>query len=844
MLKWQDIKKDTKRNEIFGIIVTFLLFLIGTGAEILVNEGRVLIILGDISTFSMTLLQILASISTLVIAIIALLAGNVNDTYLGVAISDYYFNIKPYFFTQKRIIKLSIIYVLLSIVLHILGFYNLVFVTFCSNLILIYISTMAIYKVFFGRYVQSEEINAYIKHVINEKGKLAKVLLTNYINDWKKEVNYQNPNEYKEMSSFVQECLLSFLVDDENDLKYFEDTCYSILSYMLSSDKTSVKCFGIEFIYDIYMKIYVHVLDNDVKLSHLNIFLNVEEEFIHAMYDIKYDKFNRILDVTYFVEIIISIQLIISKNIDSKNALTRVSDIICATTLPNYYVHNMNLQGINQNDISNYRIKKLLNYSLIYKAFHISEDLKSTYELLINKSLINLYVTLFRGGYVDLLIESLYLNGIYSKTEVTYKAEASLILSMHCYLYYCAYRETDDCISKELRCRAYNILNDENVKKSYFRFISLLSNEESWIDNEFQESMHDLLYSHEMFPKYDNSKTMLIPSVVNEFYFFTVAYISHKYLNKKDIYKNIDDLSLMFYVIADRLNKTKDDFKTMYLLIEDSEDNVDENVDLMVKELLEFTKINQKNRIIEEARMISNEKILDVNIIESLKKMVEKRILIGYGSMMEFEKKYDTPIHISVINTYLPKDFLDEAIKRSSLINNINSTIYFKLIKYIQDANLFEINLINSINYQDYLKILENQKIDFLGGAYNIYKAVGYEKKVELDHYYNRIENKLNIYSSKEILIVCNNALRINLHDIVVNIRPSLITDINKFYKNPLKMYKHSVINGIELEFDETEFKEFVRNYYCTITVDIDLSVSIEDKLKESVILIKEIVND
>ncbi|MCD7724647.1 MAG: hypothetical protein LUI12_03725 [Clostridiales bacterium] len=42
----------------------------------------------------MTILQIQAAVGTLVIAIIALITGNISDSYMGISISDFYFEYK------------------------------------------------------------------------------------------------------------------------------------------------------------------------------------------------------------------------------------------------------------------------------------------------------------------------------------------------------------------------------------------------------------------------------------------------------------------------------------------------------------------------------------------------------------------------------------------------------------------------------------------------------------------------------------------------------------------------------------------------------------------------------
>lgn len=67
-------------------------------------QSNILIPIDDIEAFSLTIIQIQATVGTLIFTIIALITGNISDSYIGVSISDFYLNLKPWKLTQKYLL--------------------------------------------------------------------------------------------------------------------------------------------------------------------------------------------------------------------------------------------------------------------------------------------------------------------------------------------------------------------------------------------------------------------------------------------------------------------------------------------------------------------------------------------------------------------------------------------------------------------------------------------------------------------------------------------------------------------------------------------------------------------
>lgn len=102
MEEWKKIQKTYKIRELIGITGMIMFFMVGAICDwnVLVKRS-ILIPIDDIESFSLTILQIQATVGTLIFTIIALITGNISDSYMGVSISDFYLNIKPWKLMQK-----------------------------------------------------------------------------------------------------------------------------------------------------------------------------------------------------------------------------------------------------------------------------------------------------------------------------------------------------------------------------------------------------------------------------------------------------------------------------------------------------------------------------------------------------------------------------------------------------------------------------------------------------------------------------------------------------------------------------------------------------------------------
>lgn len=112
-----------------------------------------------------TFLEIDATLMTLTIALMAVMSGLISVSYMGISYTDFVFNIQPNRYSQKLIIKMSLIYLAIAVFSFWAGWYYLIAGILFCELLLIYMSVLSIFCVFKGRKYLQEKIKNYSQAV-------------------------------------------------------------------------------------------------------------------------------------------------------------------------------------------------------------------------------------------------------------------------------------------------------------------------------------------------------------------------------------------------------------------------------------------------------------------------------------------------------------------------------------------------------------------------------------------------------------------------------------------------------------------------------------------------------
>ena len=209
-ITWKDVQKQQKNLEILWIIVMLVVLVIGIFIELYTIHGckrwklfnyKVL----NYDNVSLAVLQIQATITTLEIALLALVSGRITDSYIGISWIDFQFNHKSIFFKQKRIIYGTLLLLVINIGMHMAEFYNIVTAIFLVACIAIGISVSQIYRALTEDMQIQEEIKLYYLDMIEIK---KESLLLGFVKEWKNHIIDQQALEYKEWLDIFQRIFL------------------------------------------------------------------------------------------------------------------------------------------------------------------------------------------------------------------------------------------------------------------------------------------------------------------------------------------------------------------------------------------------------------------------------------------------------------------------------------------------------------------------------------------------------------------------------------------------------------------------------------------------------------
>ena len=265
----------------------------------------ILIKMENISEFSLALIQIQATIATLMLSIIGILSGVLSDQYMGVSVSYYFLEIKPRPLTHKNIIYAEFILLVLSLIGYVFLLYNFLFSIFISSLILIVVSIEEIYEVFKGKeYVEDnikEYINSEFKIIEDTKVKEEKEVKENiedteeikkgveiagqFVEHWKSIASSQTTKEFEQCSMIFWK-IFTFLLHNKKIDKINSYTESMALS-LLQGESQSCKLRGLLFVNDVYRKAreWIEKKVEEEKKEEKKEYINQPIDLIDKVYD-------------------------------------------------------------------------------------------------------------------------------------------------------------------------------------------------------------------------------------------------------------------------------------------------------------------------------------------------------------------------------------------------------------------------------------------------------------------------------------------------------------------------------------------------------------------------------
>ena len=171
-------KTKRTRFEVCIIISLFIAIIIALLADssVIAPPSFLLHKFHDSDSLLLTLFSVQASVSTLGIALISIIAGNTDKSIYGISTTRYITKIKPIYLTHNRLILFCLSLIIANYVSMSLGFFNLSVALFIISVVATMLLSSEIFVIFLGE----NQLNKDIRHYILENYSIS---ILNDLND-------------------------------------------------------------------------------------------------------------------------------------------------------------------------------------------------------------------------------------------------------------------------------------------------------------------------------------------------------------------------------------------------------------------------------------------------------------------------------------------------------------------------------------------------------------------------------------------------------------------------------------------------------------------------------------
>ena len=862
MEEWKRIQKVYNTRELIGIIGMIMFIIIGAICDwnVLV-EKNILIQIDDIESLSLTILQIQATVGTLIFTIIALITGNISDSCMGVSISDFYLNIKPWKLTQKVLIVVSLGLCLAGVIFHSLGFYNIVFYLFIATLIAILISILEMYSAFEGRNKQNQEIELYVNYMLEGNIEYEKKLsiYQNFVLDWIKVVDSQDKQSYEKSLEIFKKCMSAlWTYRTDEALASIEQQCYSISYCLLGSEKKVLKEKGLEFVqeaYDIlWSVIYNCIIEkrpilNQYK-SEFPLFTEICSELIQNMDEMSVEDVEKRLKFDNLADSVqrAAIWLRYDKekegvyNNEDKTKFKRYkydyqSEISELNSFAKYIGYYLGKQNSKNNIINQHVWANVLNRWSLFSTYNIPKERAEDFL----KAKVNTYFCYCYGmivnGQENIVKMGLYLTGMRNTVSLDNKYQALLYLVVHCYVYYLAVRESDDCVPEDIRQSALSIWNDRDVKGAFLNFLNMLSENAEWLDLDIHDQMYGIVNRFELFSRYGVAKAMIMEPVISDFYLFLILFMSHEFLLPDLMERNIDDMRAFRYVSDGNEDNTKEMLSKLFRMIytgDKSEEQINKEVGLMYDDFEKMVKKKHKERYIrlaKEAQKNYESEINEEEICEKIKNDAIKSIKEKFAPILVRSDEKNGIIDVNLLNLTDYTSTMGTKNSMNGYYSRMDGMFLFGFARFLCQRGVVEFKrrFDDFADDKEFMEYLAANNLHLLLGSQYILKNRDYRISAEYKRF---LEDYETIYTTilQEGIALKRDSIRVCLHDVSVSIHSPSIKEENVEYDRETRKYYYPILNGLPIDFDEDELREFLYNNRKVINVTAKISIQVNEK--------------
>lgn len=823
--------------EIVGIIIILVLLVVGTLMKIYYPSflnNRIGI--NNIESFSLTILQIQATVCTLSIALVAIMSGSISEEHMGISISNYYLNTRPMVFKQKRLIITVLVLLFFNVILHINKNYIFVLVLFSTTVTLVIISTIEIYALFRGKTVSAEEIESYIDcKICNEFNyDEIKEQFYSYGKNWMISIKDQSVSDFEKHLDFFLKYVVKLLsFKNENSIRDIEKISTDIFHYSFKRDDRSSFEKSIRFLMQLYELAYKAI--REMKPEHHKIKVKFEV-FGKVMYTFKtsidYAELKEVeenLDWDYLSFLISALVLELNYDAEESDRIAEFEDVQFFSRYIGAYLANQK-KKMGSTELLNAAVwGKMLKHISLYTY----SSQKNIYGIHMAKVYFNYVYGFLTNQFEHIVKEYFYRHTVNNRSRNAEKHFDLLVLSIHCYLYYLAYKESDECIVPELRESAKLLIDDKEIKAifgNYIREVCYHSNS-LLFDSNYIKDITLIIKPFELFPKYSGAKRIILPETVKEFCLFLATYAEVEYYNSIPLDKLVNEDTILDYIDyfgrgEEYINKV---FIRLYSLISPKEM---EQKELQIKIDMLYGKFRikaltiYKNAAINRANLAEVKYNENIDIIE-LKEIIKEKVYTRF--IEKFKPLINTDSNAKKVERIRVLRFVNET--KSISENNIDyfySTLEGNFISYLVNwlyKSGAEVKFRERFTDDQYVQFLKDSRIDTLVGSSYILKNRDYLKKEGFESFKETCEC-IFVEGSVFGLAMQSGAVDFSVRGINVSIHPMTIRESEAKFDAEKRKYVYEITSDVIAEFDKEELKEYLKNNYKILDITIKVAIN------------------
>ena len=819
--KWIKRRKEISSVEIVAIVVAILLLLIGGVCDVAVKMGYILIHVKAFEDVSLAVLQMQASITVLTLSIIALLSGNISDSYMGVSVSSYFLEKRPPYLKQKRIIILEFILLLECLCDHLLGLYNLVIATFVVAIIFITVSIYEVYSIYYGKGDTEEEIENYVEYLFGE-GKLYGEYGKNFLKDWKANVEKQSMEEYdKYCELFLR--LTNRILNKEIDIKEVNSLNEDMARFLLTSDNENARIKGIKFVRECYENMYRWLSGNEeIQFeSPFELIGRVSREWHSAVDRLEAEKIENLLNWEFFSKLIIKIA---SWNVYSDQCGDGdISEVDRLAIGWGSYIARQKQKG---NIVNNKIWEKLVDIKCGYHIWDTCNVKREFYLEILAVRDFNLCYGYLLNGQSDLIKNMIFIGGIGEKYWIEDKTVVLVIMLVHCYMYYLAYRETPLCIDEKIQKNVKIVLSSPEVVGIVGSFYRKLN--DNLLEPLILQKMEKILEKYELFPEHSNGKMMILRDVVRDYFLFSILYVNQYTPRRENLLEKLNfDIYQAYLYMPDKQRLSKSFLELDQLFTQDSYSKEERSIKIngMIDEFNKVMKEKYKKKIMKEAETSQVEYETEKKEIEENLKEIIADKLTGL-SMKESFHNYETQRYEKIL-VFQCNDY-------TRWVNEHAGTdYYFYIISNFEKwlvkelKNTYKVTNVNEQQFESkeaFGKYLKECEFDVLIGSEEIFEGIK--------------GNKIIIPGFNYGLAINRERFHLYIENVYVDVKSGTIQDTDAVKNDETGQYEYSPTNGVTISFDENELKSYIHNERKVIRVYFDVVLEVREEMGSSACVI------